>query len=72
MLTLKSNDSIKVISVRGTNFEAAADGGSGSTAAAPAGSYASSISQWISQELTKSDRPALASAKIIISGGMFP
>lgn len=71
VLTLKSNDAIKVVSIRGTNFEAAVDGGSASTAAAPAGSYASSISQWVSQELTKSDRPDLATAKIIISGGKF-
>lgn len=68
-MTLKSNDSIKLLTVRGTSFEAAPDGGSASIAAAPSGSYASSISQWINQELTKSDRPDLASAKIIVSGG---
>lgn len=69
MLTLKSNDSIKILSIRGTSFEPAADGGSATISAAPAGSYSSSLSQWISQELTKSDRPDLATAKIIISGG---
>ncbi|KAK7601323.1 hypothetical protein V9T40_008764 [Parthenolecanium corni] len=69
VLTLKSNDSIKILSIRGTSFEPAADGGSASISAAPAGSYSSSLSQWISQELTKSDRPDLATAKIIISGG---
>lgn len=70
VLTLKSNDPIKILSIRGTSFEPAADGGSASVAAAPAGTYSSSLSQWVSQELTKSDRPDLATAKIIISGGM--
>lgn len=70
ILTLKSTDTVKLLTVRGTSFEAASDGGSASISAAPDGSYASSISQWISQELTKSDRPDLASAKIIVSGGI--
>lgn len=70
VLTLKSNDSVKILTVRGTSFEAAGDGGSASITAAPSGSYSSPTSQWISQELTKSDRPDLASAKIIVSGGM--
>lgn len=69
VLTLKSNDPIKILSIRGTNFEPAADGGSAGVSAAPTGNYSSSLSQWISQELTKSDRPDLATAKIIISGG---
>ncbi|XP_065200928.1 electron transfer flavoprotein subunit alpha, mitochondrial [Planococcus citri] len=67
--TLKSNDNVKLLTVRGTSFEAASDGGSASVSSAPSGSYASSTSQWVSQELTKSDRPDLASAKIIVSGG---
>lgn len=71
VLTLKSKDSIKILSVRGTSFEPAADGGSASTASAPGGSYASALSQWVSQELSKSDRPDLASAKIVISGGLY-
>ncbi len=70
VLTLKSNDSIKILTVRGTSFEPAADGGSASISSAPAGSYSSSVSQWVSQELTKSDRPDLGTAKIVISGGM--
>jgi len=72
-LTLKSLDAIKVFTVRSTSFEAAADGGSGTVEdAVPAGSYEKgSGSEWISQELSKSDRPELASAKIVVSGGIL-
>jgi len=71
ILTLKSLDAVKVLTVRSTSFEAAADGGSGSVEdAVPTGSYEKgSGSEWISQELTKNDRPDLASAKIVVSGG---
>ncbi|CAH1723717.1 electron transfer flavoprotein subunit alpha, mitochondrial [Aphis gossypii] len=71
ILTLKSLDAVKVLTVRSTSFEAAADGGSGSVEdAVPVGSYEKgSGSEWISQELTKNDRPDLASAKIVVSGG---
>lgn len=70
---MKSLDSVKVLTVRSTSFEAAADGGSGSIEdAVPAGSYEKgSGSEWISQELTKNDRPDLASAKIVVSGGII-
>ncbi|KAF4528258.1 hypothetical protein B566_EDAN014148 [Ephemera danica] len=64
ILTLKCKDAIKVVSVRGTNFEpAAATGGSGKTEPAPAGSYSTDLIEWLSQELTKSDRPELTSMK---------
>jgi len=70
---LKSLDTVKVLTVRSTSFEAAADGGSGSVEdAVPVGSYEKgSGSEWISQELTKNDRPDLASAKIVVSGGII-
>lgn len=60
-----------MLTVRSTSFEAAADGGSGTVEdAVPAGSYEKgSGSEWVSQELSKSDRPDLASAKIVVSGG---
>jgi electron transfer flavoprotein alpha subunit len=68
MATVQSSDSIKVITVRSTSFEAAGDGGS-----APIESIdcvaASSKSRFVSQELSKSDRPELASAKVVVSGG---
>jgi electron transfer flavoprotein alpha subunit len=68
MATVQSSDAIKVITVRSTSFEAAGDGG-----AAPIESIAcvaaSSKSRFVSQELSKSDRPELASAKVVVSGG---
>ncbi|SDD80976.1 MULTISPECIES: electron transfer flavoprotein subunit alpha/FixB family protein [Kordiimonas] len=67
--TVKSSDAKKVITVRGTAFDkAAAEGGSAaveSIAATPA----SGVSSYVGAELSKSDRPELTSAKIIISGG---
>lgn len=68
--TLKSSDAIKVITVRGTAFEAApATGGSASTEPAPAVEGKNELSEFVEQELTKSDRPDLASARVVISGG---
>lgn len=69
-MTLKSKDPVKVLTVRGTNFAPAAEeGGNAKTEAAPAGDFASKVSTFVSQELTKSDRPELTAAKVIISGG---
>ncbi len=67
--TVKTKDSKKVITVRGTAFEKAArDGGSGSVEAVDAGG-ASGKSNFVSAELSKSERPELTSAKVIVSGG---
>jgi electron transfer flavoprotein alpha subunit len=61
---------VKVITVRGTNFEPAPlEGSSTVTEAAPAGEYKTGLSQFLSQVLSKSDRPDLTSAKVVISGG---
>jgi electron transfer flavoprotein alpha subunit len=67
--TVQSSEPIKVITVRATGFDpAAVEGGSASVekieAAADAG-----ISQFVSRELTKLDRPELTSANVIVSGG---
>ena len=67
--TVQSQDAIKVITVRATGFDpVAAEGGSAALekieAAADAG-----ISQFVSREVTKLDRPELTSANIIVSGG---
>ncbi|WP_456281721.1 FAD-binding protein [Cupriavidus sp. JZ107] len=67
--TVKSSDKIKVITVRGTAFDpAAAEGGSALVDTVPAVADAG-ISQFVSREVTKSDRPELTAAKIIVSGG---
>ncbi|MBK8957141.1 MAG: electron transfer flavoprotein subunit alpha/FixB family protein [Proteobacteria bacterium] len=69
MATVKSSDAKKVITVRLTAYDPApATGGSaaveGMAAAPDAG-----LSQWVAEELTKSDRPELTAADIIVSGG---
>ena len=66
--TVKSSDAKKVITVRTTAFEKAArEGGSGSVESV-SGSDAS-LSAFVGAELSKSERPELTSAKVIVSGG---
>ena len=68
--TLKAKDNVKLLTVRGTNFAACALTGSGiSSEKAPACEIKNDISQWCSQELSKSERPELTSAKRVVSGG---
>lgn len=69
VLTLKAKDAVKVLTIRSTNFPLAAEGGSAAVEKAPEGNYKTDLTTFVSQELTKSDRPELTSAKIIISGG---
>jgi electron transfer flavoprotein alpha subunit len=65
---VQSKDKIKVVTVRGTGFDAAGDGGSAPVEAlAPAND--AGLSKFNGQELTKSARPELAAARIIVSGG---
>lgn len=68
MQQVRSSDATKVITVRTTAFEAAEEGGSAATEAI-SGAGSAGLSEYISEDLSKSDRPELASAKIIISGG---
>jgi len=69
IMTLQSQDPVKIITVRTTAFEAAADGGAGAVEDAPAAGDLPSNSEFVGQELSKSDRPDLASAKVVVSGG---
>ncbi|KAM3926510.1 electron transfer flavoprotein subunit alpha, mitochondrial isoform 2-T2 [Leptodactylus fuscus] len=69
LCTVKSDEAVKVLTVRGTSFEVApSSGGSASVdnATPPA---AVGKSEWLQQSLTKSDRPELTSAKVVVSGG---
>ncbi|BFO56332.1 electron transfer flavoprotein subunit alpha/FixB family protein [Acidovorax sacchari] len=67
--TVQSADAVKVITVRTTGFDAAAATG-GSAAVEKADAAADSgKSQFVGREVTKSDRPELTAAKIIVSGG---
>lgn len=67
--TVQSSDSVKVITVRATGFDAAAaEGGSASVEAVDVAKDAG-VSSFVSEELAKSDRPELTAAKVVISGG---
>jgi len=67
--TVQSGDSVKVITVRGTGFDAAASEG-GSAAVETVSAVADSgKSSFVGRELAKSDRPELTGAKIVVSGG---
>lgn len=67
--TVQSTDTVKVLTARSTSFEpAAAEGGSASIEAFAAGEDAG-LSTWLSDELSSSERPELASAKVVVSGG---
>jgi electron transfer flavoprotein alpha subunit len=66
--TVKSKDAKKVITIRTAAFQAAGEGGSAAVeAVAPPADPG--LSSFVGEELSKSDRPELTSAKIIISGG---
>ena len=69
MATVKSSDAKKVITVRAASFDpVAADGGS-ATIEAVAAVASSAISRFVSAELSKSERPELTAARVVISGG---
>ncbi len=68
MQTVKSNDAKKVITVRATAFQAAAEDGS-ATVEGVAVADDPGLSSFVGEELTKSERPELTGAKIVISGG---
>jgi electron transfer flavoprotein alpha subunit len=67
--TVQSSAAVKVITVRTTGFDAvAAEGGSAAIEAVAGGSDAG-LSRFVGEELAKSERPELTSAKVIVSGG---
>jgi len=67
--TVKSSDAKKVITVRGTAFDKAATEGGSGTIEGVTGAGESGLSSFVSEEIAKSERPELTSAKIIVSGG---
>ncbi len=69
LATVKSSDALKLITVRGTTFDAVAvDGGSASIEDVASKGDAG-LSKFVNLAVTESDRPDLTSAKIVISGG---
>lgn len=67
--TVKSNDSIKLITVRTTAFDKSAETGGSASIADIAAAKDSGLSSFVGQELSKSERPELTSAGIVVSGG---
>ncbi|MCO4759411.1 MAG: FAD-binding protein [Oceanospirillaceae bacterium] len=67
--TVQSLDSIKVITVRGTAFDAAAAEGGSAAVEAVGTVHDAGISSFVGEEVAVSDRPELTAAKVVISGG---
>jgi electron transfer flavoprotein alpha subunit len=67
--TVQSADAIKVLTVRGTAFDAAAAQGGSASVEAVAAVADSGQSSWVRSEIAQNDRPELTAAKIIVSGG---
>jgi electron transfer flavoprotein alpha subunit len=69
LATVKSSDSKKIITVRAASFDpVAADGGSAATENVTVGDMPG-LSKFVSAELSKSERPELTAARVVISGG---
>jgi len=66
--TVKSKDALKLLSIQPASFAAASAGGAASVESVSAPASAGN-SKFVSEEVSKSDRPDLGSAKIIVSGG---
>lgn len=67
--TVQSSDAKKVITVRPTAFKAVGEGGSASVESVQPGAAAGREAAFVGEEVVKSDRPELAGAKIVVSGG---
>ena len=67
--TVKSNDDIKIITVRSTAFDASPTNNTNIEVKEIPASESAGISKFISEELAQSDRPELTAANIVISGG---
>jgi electron transfer flavoprotein alpha subunit len=69
LATVRSKDPIKVITVRTTAFDAVSPSGGSASIESLAAPADSGLSSFVSKEVSKSERPELTSAKIIVSGG---
>jgi len=69
LATVKSRDPIKVITVRTTGFDAVSPTGASAKVESVAVPGDPKLSSFVSREVSKSERPELTSAKIIVSGG---
>ena len=69
ILTVQSSDSIKIITVRGTAFPSPEVEGGSATVEEGVDPKVESPTEWVSEDLAKSDRPDLGSADKVVSGG---
>lgn len=67
--TVQSHDKIKVITVRGTAFDAAPDGDNMAAIESLSPAEDTAMSRFVGQSLTESKRPELTAARVVISGG---
>jgi electron transfer flavoprotein alpha subunit len=66
---VQSSDAIKVLTVRGTAFDAAVAEGGSAAIEAVGSAHDTAVSEFVGEEVAASDRPELTAAKIVISGG---
>ncbi len=69
LATVESADSVQVVTVRPTAFDAAGDGAAAAPVEAVAAVADPALSRFVSAELSKSERPELTAARIVVSGG---
>jgi electron transfer flavoprotein alpha subunit len=69
MATVQSGDKVKVITVRATAFDAAPASGGSAAVETLAGAGDTGLAAFVGQELAKSERPELTSARVVVSGG---
>jgi len=69
LATVKSNDSVKLLTVRTTSFEKAKEQSTAAPISTIKDAPAQNSSQWLKDELKQSSRPDLTSARIVVSGG---
>lgn len=67
--TVQSLDTIKVITVRTTSFDAAAAEGGSAAVEAVGSTHDAGVSSFVGEEMAVSDRPELTAAKVVVSGG---
>ena len=69
LATIRSKDAIKVVTVRTTGFDAASPAGGNASIEKVSAPADSGLSSFVSREVSKSERPELTAAKIVVSGG---
>jgi electron transfer flavoprotein alpha subunit len=69
LVTVESSDPIKIITIRGTSFASDVPASGTATIEDGVDPNAESTTEWVSEDLTKSDRPDLATASKVVSGG---